>query len=182
MADKSKNFASRAGEKLAYALSQFNIDVKDFVCADLGCSTGGFTSCLLASGAKKVYAVDTGYGVLDWKLRNDPRVVVKERTNALHVVFDELIDLVTIDVGWTPQSLILPHAKKIIKPTGKIISLLKPQYESKNAHLTPEQAESVAKNVVDKLKNQGIEIQKYIKSPITGEKASNTEFLMLYSN
>jgi 23S rRNA (cytidine1920-2'-O)/16S rRNA (cytidine1409-2'-O)-methyltransferase len=80
------NFVSRAGQKLEHALKEFAIDVKDKICADLGCSTGGFTDCLLQHGARQVFAVDTGYGVLDWKLRNDPRVVVMERTNSMLVV------------------------------------------------------------------------------------------------
>ncbi len=104
------NFASRAGEKLQFALDQFQISVKDKICADLGSSTGGFVSCLLRNGASKVYSVDTSYGELAWTLRNDPRVIVMERTNALHVQFPEQVDLVTIDVGWTPQALILPKA------------------------------------------------------------------------
>ncbi len=174
-------FASRAGEKLQAALTEFEVSINDMVCADLGCSTGGFTSCLLANGAKRVYAVDTGYGVLDWKLRNDPRVVVKERTNALHVELEEPVDIISIDVGWTPQAKILPHAISLLKPSGKIISLLKPHYEAKIAHVSEERAEKIAKNVIENLKNIGISIDKYIKSPITGAKAANTEFLMLYS-
>src|SRR3989344_6816827 len=122
-------YVSRAGEKLAFALDYWHIDVTGLVCADLGCSTGGFTDCLLQHSAAKVYAVDTGYGVLDYKLRKDPRVVALERTNALHVKLPERVDLVTIDVGWTPQKLILPRALELLKPGGKIISLVKPHYE-----------------------------------------------------
>src|SRR5579864_3600866 len=96
-------FVSRAGSKLDHALTTFVIDVSAKICADLGCSTGGFTDCLLQRGAAKVFAVDTGYGVLDWKLRNDPRVVVMERTNAMHVNLPESVDLVSIDVAWTKQ-------------------------------------------------------------------------------
>src|SRR3989344_6185067 len=120
-----KKFVSRAGLKLEHALKFFNISVRSKVCADLGCSTGGFVDCLLQRGAKKVYAVDTAYGVLDWKLRNDPRVVVMERTNALHVQLPELVDFISIDVGWTRQQLILPHALKLLKPDGVIVSLIK---------------------------------------------------------
>src|SRR5438034_4090953 len=104
------DFVSRAGQKLEHALSIFGVDVTGFVCADLGCSTGGFTDCLLQRGAAKVYAVDTGYGVLDWKLRTNERVVVMERTNAMHVTLPEPVDLVTIDVAWTKQRHILPAA------------------------------------------------------------------------
>ena len=105
----------RAGQKLEHALVRFAIDVNGLVCADLGCSTGGFTDCLLQRGAAKVFAVDTGYGVLDWKLRKDPRVVVMERTNAMHVQLPEPANLVTIDVAWTRQQHILPAAKAILR-------------------------------------------------------------------
>jgi len=101
--DTSPPFASRAGQKLDHALTTFSLDIEGKICADLGCSTGGFTDCLLRRGAAKVFAVDTGYGVLDWKLRKDPRVVVMERTNAMHVDLPERVELITIDVGWTRQ-------------------------------------------------------------------------------
>src|SRR5689334_21883246 len=110
------SFASRAGEKLQHSLTSFNISVEDRVCADFGCSTGGFTDCLLQNGAEKVYAVDTAYGELAWNLRNDKRVVVLERTNALHVNLPEKMDLITVDTGWTKQSLILPSVLNNLKP------------------------------------------------------------------
>src|ERR1700759_5340742 len=99
-----KSFVSRAGQKLEHALSNFGLSPASLVCADLGCSTGGFTDCLLQHGAAKVYAVDTGYGVLAWKLRKDPRVVVMERTNGMHVTLPEQAKFVSIDVSWTKQS------------------------------------------------------------------------------
>src|SRR5437773_5100228 len=123
-------FVSRAGQKLEHALTSFGIDVKGLTCADLGCSTGGFTDCLLQHGAAKVYAIDTGYGVLDWKLRKDPRVVVMERTNAMHVELPELVDLVTIDVAWTKQRIILPAAARALSSTGAVVTLIKPHYEA----------------------------------------------------
>src|SRR4051794_3295262 len=129
------SFVSRAGAKLDHAIATFAIAVTGKTCADLGCSTGGFTDCLLQRGAAKVFAVDTGYGVLDWKLRKDPRVVVMERTNAMHVELPEPIDLVTIDVAWTKQRHILPAAKKLLKPSGQIITLIKPHYEADAAML-----------------------------------------------
>src|SRR4051794_7559472 len=116
-------FVSRAGQKLEHALAHFDISVTGMTCADLGCSTGGFTDCLLQRGAAKVYAVDTGYGVLDWKLRKDPRVVLMERTNAMHVELPELVDLVTIDVAWARQPHNLPAAKKILKAGGQVVTL-----------------------------------------------------------
>lgn len=179
MTTSDKLFSSRAGAKLDFALTHFNINVSGLVSADLGCSTGGFTSCLLQNGAAKVYAVDTGYGVLDYKLRIDPRVTVLERTNALHVTFPEQVDFISIDVGWTPQHLILPHALTLLKPSGCIVSLLKPHYELKKAHLTELEAQQTAESTVTKLKALGINIISMLNSPVLGEKAGNTEYLIL---
>jgi 23S rRNA (cytidine1920-2'-O)/16S rRNA (cytidine1409-2'-O)-methyltransferase len=117
--------------KLAAALRALALDVTGWTCADFGSHVGGFVDCLLQHGAAKVYAVDTGYGVLDYRLRRDARVVVCERSNALHYVCPELCDLVTIDVGWTPQRLILPVARRCLKPdNGRVLTLIKPQYEA----------------------------------------------------
>src|SRR5438046_1543242 len=107
-------FASRAGQKLNHALDVFVIDVTGLICADLGSNVGGFVDCLLQRGAAKVYAVEKGYGVLEWRLRKDPRVVVMERVNAMHVKLPEAVDLVTIDVAWTRQRNILPAAARIV--------------------------------------------------------------------
>jgi 23S rRNA (cytidine1920-2'-O)/16S rRNA (cytidine1409-2'-O)-methyltransferase len=123
-------YASRAGAKLAAALHAFSLDVTGWVCADFGSHAGGFVDCLLRHGAARVYAVEPGYGVLDYRLRCDPRVVVHERTNALDFVSPEPCDLVTIDVGWTPQRIILPAARRGLKPGGRVITLIKPQYEA----------------------------------------------------
>lgn len=111
---------SRAATKLAHAIEVFGIQINGWVCADFGCNAGGFTEVMLQHGAAKVYAIDTGYGALDWNLRKDPRVVPMERTNAIHVMLPEKIDLVTIDVAWTRQRHILPAAKRAI--LGKEIS------------------------------------------------------------
>ena len=115
-----KPFVSRGGIKLQAALEAFRIDACGLVCADLGSNIGGFVDCLLQNGAEKVYSVDTSYGTLAWKLRQNPRVVVMERTNALHAALPEKADLVTVDVGWTPQRLILPNAVKMLKAGGRI--------------------------------------------------------------
>src|ERR1700755_535801 len=124
------DFVSRAGQKLDHALTTFQIDVSTKTCADLGCSTGGCTDCLLQRGAVKVYAVDTGYGVLDWKLRKDPRVVVMERTNAMHLYLPGEVDLITIDVSGPRQRNILPSALSFLRNNGAIVSLIKPHYEA----------------------------------------------------
>ena len=109
-------FVSRGGEKLAAALDHFGMDVGGLCCADLGSHVGGFVDCLLQRGAAKVFSVDTSYGTLAWKLRKDDRVVVMERTNAMHVELPEPVDLVTIDVGWTPQAKVLPNVARLLRP------------------------------------------------------------------
>src|SRR5438128_1832236 len=116
-------FVSRAGEKLDHALTHFGLDVRGKICADLGSNAGGFVDCLLQRGAAKVYAIDTGYGALEWKLRRDPRVIVMERTNAMHVTLPEKVSVVTIDVAWTKQKHILPAARKMISDDGFCVSL-----------------------------------------------------------
>jgi 23S rRNA (cytidine1920-2'-O)/16S rRNA (cytidine1409-2'-O)-methyltransferase len=176
-------FASRAGDKLQYALEKFNLSVSGKICADLGCSTGGFTSCLIANGAKKVFAVDTGYGVLDWNLRNNPRVVVMERINALHVRLPEEVDFISIDVGWTPQRLIIPHALELLSDAGDIVSLLKPHYEAPHNWLShgkvyPERLPEVVESVQVELKKNGVNIVDIAESPVVGQKGGNVEYLM----
>src|SRR5438874_3343456 len=164
-------FASRAGQKLEHALKEFKVIVTHLICADFGSSTGGFVDCLLQHGVQKVYAIDTGYGVLDWKLRNDPRVIVMERTNAMHVTLPQPIGIVTIDVAWTKQRHILPSAARIIAPGGAVISLIKPHYEA-NAKvlrrgILPEEAvQSVMKSVESDIRASGFEILRMTPSPI----------------
>ncbi len=176
-------FVSRAGYKLQFALSKFEIVVKDKICADFGCSTGGFTDCLLQNGAKKVYAIDTGYGVLEWRLRNDTRIVVLERTNALRVELPGRMDFISIDVGWTPQRLIIPHALELLKDDGDIVSLLKPHYEAEKQYMKKGTVETkFLPQIIEKVKNDlsdyPIEIKNIIESPITGSKGGNIEYLM----
>ncbi len=126
----TSKYISRGGEKLAAALDDFRFDVTGLTCADFGSHIGGFVDCLLQRGAQKVYSVDTSYGTLGWKLRKDPRVVVMERVNAMHVTLPEEVDLVTLDVGWTAQRHVLPNVRRVIKPSGSVISLFKPHYEA----------------------------------------------------
>lgn len=190
MTDSPDNpFVSRAGLKLAGALDAFAIDPAGWVCADFGCNVGGFTDCLLQRGAAKVYAVDTGYGALAWALRKDPRVVVMERTNALHAEPPESADLVTVDVAWTPQRLIIPAAGTWLKPGGRIVSLLKPHYEASAAEprrpgrrrehvLTPEQARTQCDATCAHLAELGWAVVQQTPSPIVGGKG-NVEFLLL---
>jgi len=168
-------YVSRGGYKLEAALDHFGLDVTGFVCADLGCSTGGFTDCLLQRGAARVFAVDTAYGQLAWKLRNDPRVVVTERANALHVDPAEPCDLCVVDLGWTKQQRAIPAAMKWIKPSGGIITLVKPHYESGEHQLDDARAEAIARDVIAQLPG----VVGSIKSPLPGGKGGNAEWLVL---
>jgi 23S rRNA (cytidine1920-2'-O)/16S rRNA (cytidine1409-2'-O)-methyltransferase len=184
MKENTKPFASRAGEKLQFALTSFNLSVNGLICADFGCSTGGFTDCMLQNGADKVYSVDTAYGELAWKLRNDQRVVVLERTNAMHVSLPEKVDFLTVDTSWTKQVLVLPNAVKNLKSGGILISLIKPHYEApkqflRNGRLQDEKIDEVLEKVESDMRTIGIEIEKIIESPIVGEKGKNREFLAL---
>ncbi|HUT75959.1 MAG TPA: SAM-dependent methyltransferase [Armatimonadota bacterium] len=131
-------YVGKGGLKLRFALDHFGREVRGLVAADLGCHVGGFTDCLLQGGAARVHAVDTGYGVLEWKLRNDPRVVVHERTNVLHWDCPEPLELVVSDLGWTRQARALPAIARLLNPGGWALSLVKPQYElGIGAHSTP---------------------------------------------
>jgi 23S rRNA (cytidine1920-2'-O)/16S rRNA (cytidine1409-2'-O)-methyltransferase len=177
-------FVSRAGEKLEFALAEFKLNVKGLVCADLGSSTGGFVDCLLQNGAKKVYAVEVGYGTIDWNLRNDKRVVVMERTNAIHIELPEKVDLITIDVGWTKQEKILPNAFRNLSEAGVVISLIKPHYEAdqkylRKGKLLDERVNEVLTQVKKDIKYAGGQVIKTAESPILGEKGKNREFLVL---
>ena len=181
--DNPPAFVSRAGTKLDHALTAFGIDAAGKICADLGCSTGGFTDCLLRRGAARVYAVDTGYGVLDWKLRNDPRVVVMERTNAMHLRLPEPVDLVCIDVGWTRQRHILPNAAQLLKPGGIVVTLVKPHYEADPALLRkgilPEAAvDEILQSVKSEVEPMGWTWLASVRSPIRGT-GGNVEVLVM---
>src|SRR5687768_717731 len=174
-------FASRAGLKLEHALGEFAIDVAGAVCADLGANVGGFVDCLLRRGAARVYAVEKGYGVLEWRLRKDPRVVVMERTNAMHAQLPERVDLVTIDVAWTRQRHILPPARRMVKEDGRVVTLIKPHYEAEQKQLAggvlPEdQVDGVVQAVVAEIQTLGFELIGTTRSPIQGAKG-NVEVL-----
>lgn len=191
----SEELVSRAGGKLQHALETFDLDVAGLRCADLGCNVGGFTDCLLRAGATSVIAVDTGYGILAWKLRQDPRVDVRERTNALHAEPPEGgVDLVVIDLGWTPQRHALPAARRWLAPGRRIVSLVKPHYEldeaGRRAHLTDGRiddaiAQTMLQAVLDTLEPMQLRCLDTTVSPIRGGKSSrgkgrgNREFLLL---
>lgn len=192
MADPQHNYASRGGLKLEAALQHFDIDVAGKTCVDLGCSTGGFVDCLIQGGAKQVFAVDTAYGELAWKLRQDDRVVVMERTNALHAKPPAMdddkqpfggCDVVSIDLGWTKQERAIPVALRWLSqsPDARIVTLIKPHYESGQHKLTDEQADAQTQRVVDEvlpnLPGGGVEVLGWIRSPIRGGKGKNLEHL-----
>jgi 23S rRNA (cytidine1920-2'-O)/16S rRNA (cytidine1409-2'-O)-methyltransferase len=174
-------FVSRAGIKLDHALATFAIDVTGLICADLGCNVGGFVDCLLRRGAAKVYAIDTGYGALAWKLRQDPRVIVMERTNAMHAQLPEPVGLVTIDVAWTRQRRILPPARALLAPGGLIVTLIKPHYEAersllKNGVLPEQEVPNVLERVKQDVCAADLELIQTVISPIRGGKG-NVEVL-----
>lgn len=175
------DFVSRAGQKLDHALRSFNLDVTNLVCADFGCNVGGFVDCLLQHGAAKVYAIDTGHGALEWKLRKDPRVVVMERTNAMHVSLPELVDLVSIDVAWTKQRHILPSARRAVKESGMVVTLIKPHYEApapvlRGGVLPADKLDAVLEGVKAEIATAGFDLLQVVPSPIKGAKG-NVELL-----
>ena len=179
-------FVSRGGLKLQKGLAEFNILLDGLVMADIGASTGGFSDCALQAGARKVYAIDVGYGQLDWKIRQDPRVVVWERTNIRNVTkesFGDPIDFVGIDVSFISLSLVLPVVKAFLDSAGKVICLIKPQFEAgkervgKNGVVRdPKVHQAVLAEVLRKIVEIGFSIQGLSFSPIRGPEG-NIEFL-----
>jgi 23S rRNA (cytidine1920-2'-O)/16S rRNA (cytidine1409-2'-O)-methyltransferase len=177
-------FVSRGGLKLEAALDAFDVSVENLTVADLGSSTGGFVDVLLRRGARKVYAVEKGFGRLDWTLRNDPRVVVLERRDATTVTLPELVDLIAIDAGFTRQRQIVPHALSLLRQGGRIISLVKPQYEVSGrelvkGRLTDQLSEVVARRVINELEALGVNVINRMASPVRGEEARALEFFLL---
>lgn len=182
-------FVGRGGLKLEHALDQFHIRVDDYVCIDVGSSTGGFTDCLLQRGAAKVYAVDAGTNQLAWKLRSSDRVIVRENTNARHLAaadFDEPADLIVIDVSFISIKMILPVLPPLLKPTGRVVALIKPQFEVGKGEVgkggivrEPEKHTRVIAEVNAAAAECGLTVAETIESPITGAEG-NKEFLALY--
>lgn len=184
-------YVSRGGLKLRHALDVFGINPTGYTCADLGASTGGFTDCLLQAGAARIYSLDTAYGEFAWKLRNDPRVTLLERTNALHASPAEGgVDLVVADVGWTPQRLVVPVAMKWLREGGRLISLVKPHYEvdkkslPRGGVLGDDEAERIAREVSHTVEAPGVRVLGLTISPIRGGKhkgkgSGNIEWLMM---
>jgi 23S rRNA (cytidine1920-2'-O)/16S rRNA (cytidine1409-2'-O)-methyltransferase len=186
-AEPTHDFVSRGGLKLDHALTALGVDVTGLAAADFGCSTGGFTDVLLRRGVKHVTAIDTGYGVLDYRLRTDQRVTVRERTNAMHVELAEPVDLIVIDAGWTRQAKILPAAHRNLKADGRVVTLVKPHYEAEKASLVdgvlPDAARAaVLEQTRHNVAAAGFEVLGETDSPIPGSKGKtrgNVEALWL---
>lgn len=162
-------------------MATFAIAVRGLTCADLGSNTGGFVDCLLQRGAARVYAIDTGYGVLDYGLRKDPRVVVMERTNAMHLTLPELMGFVSIDVAWTRQRNILPAARRLLAADAAVVTLIKPHYEAEPAMLRKgilqeQHLAAVVESVKRDIASAGFELCGLTDSPILGAKG-NRELL-----
>lgn len=179
-------FVSRGGLKLAAALDAFGIAVEGLVAADFGASTGGFTDCLLQRGARRVYALDVGYGQLAWPLRDDPRVVVMDRVNVRYLEgLPEAVDLVTIDVSFISLGLVLPAALRVLKPdVGQVVALVKPQFEAGRdkvgkGGVVKDSAvhREVLEKVRDAARGLGFRVRGLIRSPVIGP-AGNVEFLI----
>jgi 23S rRNA (cytidine1920-2'-O)/16S rRNA (cytidine1409-2'-O)-methyltransferase len=197
--DSGPRFVSRGGEKLEAALTAFGLDVTGQVCADVGASTGGFTDCMLQRGAARVYAIDVGKGILHWKLRNDPRLVVMEATNARYVEsLPETVSLVTVDASFISLKILLPVVKKWLFPLssfveqgkrkaerGDVIALIKPQFEAGKKDVArgdgvirdPEIHRQVLLDVLGFAQMEGFQIRGLIRSPLLGPKG-NAEFLV----
>ena len=185
---KPPRFVSRGGEKLLAAVESFGFtNLEGKICVDVGASTGGFTDCLLQHGAEKVYAVDVGYGVLEWKIRNDPRVVVMEKTNARYVEdFPDVIDLVVVDASFISLRTLLPVIQRwFVGGDGTVIALIKPQFEAGRAETArgsgvirdPLVHRSVLETILTFAQNENFQVRGLIRSPLTGPKG-NTEFLV----
>lgn len=179
-------YVSRGGLKLEKALRDFGVDPTGFVCSDSGASTGGFTDCLLQQGAKKVFAIDVGYGQLAWKIRNDPRVVCMERTNVRNLTpadLGEPLDLSVIDVSFISLKLVLPVIYTLLKPAGQVLCLIKPQFEAgkekvgkKGVVRDPAVHREVLDNFLATARELGFRVKNLSFSPVKGPEG-NIEFL-----
>ncbi len=179
-------YVSRGGIKLAHALDEFNLDITGLAAIDIGASTGGFTDCLLQSGARRVYAIDVGYGQMDYRLRQDSRVVIMDRTNAHHAFsLPEKVDLASIDVSFISATKIIPNIIEHLSSSANLIILLKPQFEAQRKEVgkggiieDPLVHARIIGHFTLWAVDNGFRIRNLIKSPITGADG-NQEFLIL---
>jgi len=183
-------YSGRGGLKLEKALDEFNIDVKGKTCIDAGASTGGFTSCLLLRGAKKVYAVDVGYGQIDLKLRNDERVIVLEKCNVRYLSNEhvpEKVDIITTDLSFISLKKVIRRLKDFLKPEGILIPLIKPQFEAERKHCKkgiirdPDVRKSVVDDIVEFSESIGFRCMGVTESPIKGSEG-NVEYLAYFTH
>ena len=180
-------FVSRSGEKLAAALDAFHFDPHGAIGLDVGCSTGGFTDCLLQRGATRIYAVDVGYGQFEWRLRQDSRVVLLERTNIRYVdraAVPEPIDLAVIDVSFISLTLVLPAVVRLLKRSAIVVALVKPQFEVGKGQVgrggivrDDAQREAVTEKVIACAADLGLQLKGVLDSPVIGRKG-NREILV----
>ncbi len=185
-------YVSRGGIKLEGAIKGFGINVEGKVCLDVGASTGGFTDCLLQHGAKKVYAVDVGWGQLHWKLRNDPRVICLERRNIRYLPKEEVpeeVDLVTIDTAFISLKLVIPVVLKFLKEKSEILALIKPQFEVGRGEVgkggvvrDPEKHKRVIEEIWTFSQNLGLHPVGVMESPILGPKGNKEFFIYIIKN
>lgn len=180
-------FVSRGGLKLEKALKTIPVSVKGLVCLDIGASTGGFTDCLLQYGASKVYAVDVGYGQFDWSLRQDPRVIVIERTNIRHMPYEtinEKVDMVVADTSFISLKTVIPSAEKFMRENTQVLALIKPQFEAGRKNIgkggvvkDPEIRKIVIEDLTVFFQERGYRVNQVITSPISGLKG-NIEYII----
>lgn len=180
-------FVSRSGDKLAAALDAFHIDPRGTISMDVGCSSGGFTDCLLRRGAARIYAIDVGYGQFEWGLRNDSRVVLLERTNIRYVdrsVVPEPIDLAVIDVSFISLTLVLPPIVQLLNDSAVVVALVKPQFEVGKGEVgrggvvrDDKQREAVTEKVITCAAHLGFQLKGVLDSPVKGRKG-NREILV----
>ncbi len=181
-------YVSRAGFKLEAALDAFGTNVENAVILDAGISTGGFTDCLLQRGAKRIYGIDVGYGQVHEKIRNDPRVVLYEKTNLRHLAsLPEPVDLITLDLSFISLLKVMPALCKLIAPHGTIIALIKPQFEAEREEVCrggivkdPAVHQKVIDKITKGMAEYGFNLKKFIESPVLGGTAGNKEFLGLF--
>src|SRR5215212_3298323 len=187
--EPATHFVSRGGDKLLAALDACAINVGGKTCLDVGCSTGGFTDCLLQHGASRVYAIDVGYGQFDWRLRQDPRVVLHERTNVRYVdssIIPEWVDVVVIDVSFISLAKVLPPIIPFLRPSAIVIALVKPQFEVGKGQVgrggivrEEAQRQSVLQRVLTVASDLGLQTRKSLDSPLKGKKG-NLELLAIF--
>ncbi|NFL34577.1 TlyA family RNA methyltransferase [Clostridium botulinum] len=183
-------YVSRGGLKLEKAMKSYDISLEDKVCMDIGASTGGFTDCMLQNGAKKVYSVDVGYGQFAWKLRTDERVVCMERTNIRYVTLEDIgepLDFASIDVSFISLKKIMPATLRLLKDTGEVVALIKPQFEAGREKVGKKGVvreisthKEVVYGIIEFLKNENLNILGVGYSPIKGPEG-NREYLVYFT-